>query len=207
MKVLVIDDDPLVCQSLEIILSSDQAIEVVGKGHDGEQAVRLFRTLQPDVLLMDISMGKMSGLAASERILEEFPTAKILFLTTFSDDEYIIQALRLGAKGYLLKQDFESIIPALKAVFAGQSVFGGTIMTKVPELLKEEKRVDLGALGISPREEGIIALVAEGLSNKEIAERLYLGEGTVRNYISVVLEKLQLRDRTQLAIFYLKQEG
>lgn len=204
MRVLVIDDDPLVCQSLEIILSSEETIEVVGTGHDGDQAISLFRTQRPDVLLMDIRMGEMDGLATSERILEEFPTAKILFLTTFSDDEYIVQALRMGAKGYLLKQDYKSIIPALKAVYAGQSVFGDPIMSKMPELLKAEKKDELGTLGISSREEEIISLVAEGLSNKEIAERLYLGEGTVRNYISVILEKLALRDRTQLAIFYLK---
>lgn len=204
MKVLVIDDDPLVCQSLETILSSDGTIAVVGKGCDGDQAIHLFRSLRPDVLLMDIRMQNVSGLAAAESILQEFPTAKILFLTTFSDDEYIIRALRLGAKGYLLKQDFASIVPALKAVFAGQNVFGDIIVTKMPELLKGEKRANLDQYQISPREEEVIALVAEGLSNKEIGERLFLSEGTVRNYVSVVLEKLQLRDRTQLAVFYLK---
>ncbi len=207
MRVLIIDDDPLVCQSLQTILSSHKAIEVVGQGHHGEQAIHLYRSLRPDVLLMDIRMEKMSGLAASERILEEFPAARILFLTTFSDDEYIIQALRLGAKGYLLKQDFESIVPALKAVFAGQSVFGHTVVSKMPELLKTGRQADLSVLGVSPREEEISALVAEGLSNKEIAQKLFLSEGTVRNYVSTVLEKLQLRDRTQLAIFYLKQEN
>ena len=142
---------------------------------------------------------------ASEHILSQFPDARILFLTTFSDDEYIVQALRLGAKGYILKQDFESIIPALSAVYKGQSVFGDAIVTKLPKLLSDSGRADLAGFGISEREEEIIELVAQGLSNREIAEALYLGEGTVRNYLSVILEKLQLRDRTQLAVFYLKR--
>jgi DNA-binding NarL/FixJ family response regulator len=167
--------------------------------------VELFRQIKPDVLLMDIRMDKMTGLEASEHILSQFPDARILFLTTFSDDEYIVQALRLGAKGYILKQDFESIIPALNAVHKGQSVFGDTIVTKLPKLLRDSGRADLAEFGISDREQKIIELVAEGLSNREIAKALYLGEGTVRNYLSVILEKLELRDRTQLAVFYLKR--
>jgi DNA-binding NarL/FixJ family response regulator len=125
--------------------------------------------------------------------------------STFSDDEYIVQALQLGAKGYILKQDFESIIPALKAVYMGQSVFGDAIVTKLPKLLTGGDRVNLAELGINEREQNIIDLVAKGLSNREIAAALYLSEGTVRNYLSVILEKLELRDRTQLAVFYLKR--
>ena len=202
MRVLIIDDDPLVCESLRTILQSDGDIDVLEVGYDGEVAVHLYRNLQPDVLLMDIRMETMTGLEAATDILREFPEAKILFLTTFSHDEYIVQALRLGAKGYILKQDFESIPPALRAVWAGQSVFGNSIVAKMPELMKGEAKPKLTALGISEREESIIALVAQGLSNKEIAEALYLSEGTVRNYISVILDKLELRDRTQLAVFY-----
>jgi DNA-binding NarL/FixJ family response regulator len=205
MRVLIVDDDPLVCQSLKTILQAAGDIEVVGMGHDGHMAVELFRQIKPDVLLMDIRMDKMTGLEASDHILSQFPDARILFLTTFSDDEYIVQALRLGAKGYILKQDFESIIPALNAVHKGQSVFGDTIVTKLPKLLRDSGRADLTEFGISEREQRIIELVAEGLSNREIAETLYLGEGTVRNYLSVILEKLDLRDRTQLAVFYLKR--
>lgn len=203
MNILLVDDDPLVCQSLKTILQSDEAVKVVGVGHDGMMALTLFKNLKPDVLLMDIRMAKMHGLEAAKQILQDTPEAKILFLTTFSDDEYIIQALRLGAKGYILKQDFESILPALKAVSAGQSVFGDSIVAKMPELLKGEEKPKLAGLGISEREESVIALVAQGLNNKEIAETLYLSEGTVRNYISVILDKLELRDRTQLAVFYL----
>ena len=205
MKVLLIDDDPIVCQSLKTILQAEGDIQVVGMGGDGSAALELYGRLRPDVLLMDIRMGKMTGLQACEQILEQFPAARILFLTTFSDDEYIIQALRLGAKGYILKQDFQSIIPALKAVSQGQSVFGDTIVTKLPGLLKGGREGGLAEYGISEREQSIIELVAEGLSNREIAGTLYLSEGTIRNYLSAILEKLELRDRTQLAVFYLKR--
>ncbi|HHY16575.1 MAG TPA: response regulator transcription factor [Firmicutes bacterium] len=205
MRVLIIDDDPLVCQSLKTILQADRGIEVVGTGHDGLEGVKLFTQLKPDVLLMDIRMDRMTGLEACEHLLGRFPDARILFLTTFLDDEYIVQALRLGAKGYILKQDFESIIPALKAVYMGQSVFGDAIITKLPKLLTGGGQANLAKFDINKREHRIIELVAKGLSNREIAETLYLSEGTVRNYLSVILEKLGLRDRTQLAVFYLKR--
>ncbi|HHU75860.1 MAG TPA: response regulator transcription factor [Firmicutes bacterium] len=207
MKVLIVDNDPLVCQSLKTILEAEKKIEVVGVGHDGPQAIELFKKLQPEVLLMDIRMGEMTGLQAGEQILAHSPQARLLFLTTFSDDEYVVQALRLGAKGYILKQDFESIVPALYAVYKGQSVFGSTIVSKLPRLLREEKRVDLAEYGINEREQRLIEGVAKGLNNREIARALYLSEGTVRNYLSVILEKLQLRDRTQLAVFFLKRTG
>ncbi|OPZ50155.1 MAG: Transcriptional regulatory protein LiaR [Firmicutes bacterium ADurb.BinA052] len=205
MRVAIIDDDRLVCQSLKTILQSNEDIEVVGMGHDGHGAVTLFAQFQPDVLLMDIRMDRMTGLEACMHILGKFPDARILFLTTFLDDEYIVQALRLGAKGYILKQDFESIVPALRAVHTGQSVFGDAIVTKLPRLLRGDEKVDLAERGITDKERGIVELVAKGLSNREIAETLYLSEGTVRNYLSVILEKLELRDRTQLAVFYLSR--
>ena len=122
------------------------------------------------------------------------------------DDEYIIQALKLGAKGYLLKQDYNSIIPALKAVFSGQTVYGSEITAKLPVLLNNQKSFPWEDYHIGPRELEVIDLVAQGLSNKEIAGKLYLSEGTVRNYLSAVLDKLELRDRTQLAVFYLKNK-
>ncbi|MGI6132197.1 MAG: response regulator [Bacillota bacterium] len=205
MRVAIIDDDRLVCQSLKTILQSNEDIKVVGMGHDGHEAVTLFAQLQPDVLLMDIRMDRMTGLEACRHILGKSPDARILFLTTFLDDEYIVQALRLGAKGYILKQDFESIVPALRAVHTGQSVFGDAVITKLPRLLRGDEQVDLAERGITDKERGIIELVAKGLSNREIAETLYLSEGTVRNYLSVILEKLELRDRTQLAVFYLSR--
>ena len=147
-------------------------------------------------------MEGMTGIEAGELILKEDPSAKILYLTTFTDDEYIIKALNMGAKGYILKQDFEGIVPALEAVMGGQSVFGEKIITKIPELMKPKEDFDFSAHGISDKEREIMELVALGLSNKEIAAKLFLGDGTVRNYISILLEKLCLRDRTQLAVYY-----
>lgn len=204
MKVLVIDDDKLVCASLKIILQADPSVQIVGVGHNGKMAIELFESLQPHILLMDIRMEIMTGLEAGEQILKKYPDARILYLTTFSDDDYIIKALSMGAKGYLLKQNFESIITSLKAVQMGQSVFGDEIITKIPALLQISQKPNLSHLGLTDKEIELLTLIAQGYSNKEISQHIYLSEGTVRNYISSLLEKLNLRDRTQLAIFYYK---
>lgn len=206
MKVLVIDDDKLICASLKTILESDKEITVVGLGNSVKEAVELFYKTQPDVLLLDIRMGEMSGLDAAEAVLKMQKDAKVLFLTTFADDEYIIKALKIGARGYILKQNFESIVPAVKAVNIGQYVFGEDIVAKLPELLNKSGKNSFESYGISDKEQEIISLVAEGLNNKEIAAKLYLSEGTVRNYLSAILDKLNLRDRTQLAVFYFKNK-
>uniref|UniRef100_UPI003FEE1132 response regulator n=1 Tax=Agathobacter sp. TaxID=2021311 RepID=UPI003FEE1132 len=203
MKVVVVDDDQLVAISLKTILESDSQVSVAATGNDGKDAVALYESEHPDVLLLDIQMKEMSGLEAAEQILEKDPAAKILFLTTFSDDEYIIKALNLGAKGYILKQDFEGLLPALLAVEQGQSVFGGEVVNKLPVLMQTKNSFDYSGYDIGEKEQEIIALVGAGKSNREIAEELFLSEGTVRNYISQILEKLSLRDRTQLAVFYL----
>lgn len=202
MRTIIIDDDSLVVISLKTILEADRQIEVVATGADGTDAMILYEKYQPEVLLMDIQMKKMSGLEAAETILQRYPKAKILFLTTFSDDEYIVKALNIGAKGYILKQDFEGIVPALLAVERGQSVFGGEVVHKIPVLAQSKESFDYAKYDISPKEQEIIEQVALGKSNKEIAGTLFLSEGTVRNYISSVLDKLSLRDRTQLAVFY-----
>ncbi|MDF2485296.1 MAG: DNA-binding response regulator [Herbinix sp.] len=205
MKVLLVDDDKLVCSSLKIILSAEPDITIVGTGNNGKEGVALYHKLKPDVLLMDIRMELMSGLEAGEQILSISPEAKILYLTTFLDDDYIIKALHIGAKGYMLKQNYESILPALKAVYAGQNVYGSEIITKLPHLIgKASEQRSMADYGITEKEHEIINKIADGLSNKEIAELLYLSEGTVRNNISSILEKLNLRDRTQIAIFYYK---
>ena len=204
MRILVVDDDKLVCTSLKIILETEKDIQVLAIGHDGTEAIELYKKFQPDILLMDIRMETMTGLEAAAVIMKQYPEAKILFLTTFSDDEYIIKALKLGAKGYLLKQNYDSIIPALKAVSTGQSVFGCDIVTKLPNLVQDKSKFDYKKYDLTSKEFEIIELIAEGLSNKEIADRLFLSEGTVRNYLSNILLKLELRDRTQLAIFYYK---
>ena len=202
MKVLIVDDDNLVAVSLKTILSSDSEIEVTGIGNDGADAIRLYEEQQPDVLLMDIRMSGMSGLDAGSEILSKYNDARILYLTTFNDDEYIIKAISIGAKGYIIKQDFESIIPAVKSVYKGQSVFGNAITEKLPGIINKKKSFDYESYGITSQEKEIIEEIAKGLSNKEIADKLCLSEGTVRNYLSNILRKLDLRDRTNLAIFY-----
>lgn len=206
MNILIIDDDRLVCTSLKTILEADPAITVIATGNNGKVAIELFEKHKPDVLLMDIRMDMMTGLEAGEYLLKRYAQARILFLTTFSDDEYIIKALRIGAKGYILKQNFECIVPALKAVHMGQSVFGDEIITKLPNLIHEKNKSSFSSYDLSEKEIELLVHIAEGLSNKEISEVLYLSEGTVRNYISILLEKLHLRDRTQLAIFYYKNK-
>ncbi len=206
MNLLLIDDDALVTGALKIILEADPQITVVGCGSSGAEAISLYRRLQPDILLMDIRMKDMDGLEASRRILTDFPSARILLLTTFSDDEYIIRALKMGVRGYLLKQDYANILPALRAVFSGQTVFGNEVISRLPQLLQKSDDFRYSQYGISEKELDIIKAVADGLSNREIADALFLSEGTVRNYISNILEKLDLRDRTQLAIFYYKHE-
>lgn len=204
MKVIIVDDDPFVCISLKTILQAEPGIEVCASGNSGEAAVRLYEDMRPDILLMDIQMGDFSGLDAGAEILKKHPEARILFLTTFSDDEYIVRALRIGAKGYLIKQDIETIAPALHSVMSGQSVFGSEIVTRIPKMMERSGSMDLSSYGILEREMDVIELVAKGLNNKEIAQSLYLSEGTVRNYLSAILDKLSLRDRTQLAVFYYK---
>ena len=207
MKVQIVDDDKLVCSSLKIILDSDNDITVIGTGNNGLEGIRLYEILKPNILLMDIRMDEMTGLEAGEAILEKHKNAKILYLTTFLDDDYIIKALNIGAKGYMLKQDFDSIVPALHAVYKGQNVYGNEIITKLPNLLHHSNpAANYSTYGITDKEYEIICKISDGLSNKEIAELLFLSEGTVRNYISLILEKLSLRDRTQIAIFYYKNK-
>ena len=206
MNIIIVDDDTLVCSALKTILESEPDVHVPAMGHNGNEAISLYKSHHPDLILMDIRMGELTGIDAGESILKEFPDAKILYLTTFADNEYIVKALRIGAKGYLLKQNFESIIPAIKAVSSGQNVFGDEIVSKLPNMSWSSKP-SLSGYNLTDRELDIISNVAEGLSNKEIANLLFLSEGTVRNYISTILEKLNLRDRTQLAIFYYKHQS
>lgn len=203
MNIIVVDDDKIVAMSLKTILEATGHINVIAMGSSGSEAIELYEQHSPDVLLMDIRMDGMTGLDAGEMILKKHPDAKILYLTTFADDEYIVKALNIGAKGYILKQDFQGIAPALETVMNGQSVFGSSIISKLPVLMKSSQdKFDYEKHDINDKEKEIIELVSEGLSNKEIAAELYLSEGTVRNYLSGILEKLDLRDRTQLAVFY-----
>ena len=207
MNIIIIDDDYLVTASLKTILEASQKVNVLATGGNGQDAIRLYREHHPDIVLTDIQMQGMDGLTATRSILADDRDAKILLLTTFSDDEYIVQALKSGAKGYLLKQDYESILPALEAVESGQTVFGTEIVSKIPDLLQNASQFDYSSCDISHKELEIIELVAQGYNNKEIASELFLSEGTVRNYLSGILEKLELRDRPQLAVFYYQHKN
>ena len=202
MRIVIVDDDSIVLMSLKTIIEAG-GIEVLATGKSGAEAVELYEKYQPDILLSDIRMEGMDGITAAGMVLEKYPEARVLFLTTFSDDEYVVNALKCGAKGYILKQDFEGIVPALQAVYSGQSVFGGEIVNKLPSIQTADTRAEKFAeKGITEKEFEIIELVAKGLSNREIAEQLFLSEGTVRNYLSNILDKLELRDRTQLVVKY-----
>lgn len=202
MRILIIDDDFLIITALKTILESTGDIQVVQSATDGIEALPLYQKHKPDVVLMDIRMQQMNGLDAAKEILSFDSAAKVLLLTTFSDDEYIIKALNIGVKGYLLKQDYDNIAPSLHAVYSGQNVFGNEITAKIPDLLSKSHQFDYTKFQIGEREYEVIELVAQGHSNKEIAEQLFLSEGTVRNYLSTILDKLGLRDRTQLAVFF-----
>ena len=198
MNIIIVDDDPLVVESLKTIITAN-GIDILEVGYDGFQAVELYAKYIPDLILMDIRMEKMNGIDAAKEILKIDSHAKILLITTFQDDEYIGAALSLGCKGYILKQNIKGIIPAINAVHSGNLVFDSKIVSNIKKYT--EKNIDID---LSNREFDILLLVAEGLNNREIAAKLFLSEGTVRNYISNILEKLSLRDRTQLAIYYYK---
>lgn len=195
MRIIIIDDDHLVVNSLKTIVES-QGIEVLALGYDGMEAINLFKSHQPDIILMDIRMEKLNGIEASREILKINPLANILLITTFQDDEYISEALALGCKGYILKENIKGIIPAIKAVYSGNMVFDSKIVSNIKKTSPKNLDIDL-----ADREIDILYLLAEGFNNKEIARQLFLSEGTVRNYISTMLDKLNLRDRTQLAFF------
>jgi DNA-binding NarL/FixJ family response regulator len=201
----IVDDDPLVLSALKTLISTSGQFTCVGTLQSGEELIEQFSQLNPEVILMDIRMGNLNGIQTAKNILHEYPKTRILFLTTFSDDEYIIQALKIGASGYLLKQNYDSIVPALIAVNQGQRVFGEAIGDRLPQFLETQPvpvKKSYSEFGLNDREFQILESIAQGLSNKEISQTIYLGEGTVRNYISTMLDKLNLRDRTQLAVFY-----
>lgn len=200
MRVIIVDDDPLVITALETIVES-AGHDVVATGNDGADAIELFSEHYPDILMMDIRMDEMNGITASRKILEQNNDAKILLVTTFKDEEYISEALTLGVKGYLLKDNYKGIVPALDAVASGNMVFDSNI---VQSFNKHELKNNSRFEELTVREFDILELVAEGMSNKEISETLFISEGTVRNYISTMLSKLNLTGRTQLVVMYYK---
>ena len=213
MRVIIVDDDPIVAKSLSLILSIEADIEPIATGTRGDDAITLFEECLPDVLLMDIQMPGCDGLSAAEEILSRHPGARIVFLTTFSDDEYIVRALRLGTRGYLIKQDISTIAPALRSVMAGQVVLEGEVLERATTLGARHKSaggtpqpetlsVEGAFAPLTEREREVVRAVADGLDNREIADTLCLSAGTVRNHISSILAKLGLKNRTQIAVFF-----
>ena len=196
MKLLVVDDDGLIRDSLKLLLETNDGW-TVRTASDGAEALRMVGIEQPDVVLMDIRMPVSDGVQATRLIKEAHPDVKIVMLTTFNDDGYIASAIEAGAEGYLLKSTpADGIVERIRAVEKGAMVFDRGV-----ELSARKNRAPLFP-ELSERENEILALVAAGLSNSEIAAKVYLSQGTVRNTVSVILDKLDLRDRTQLAVHY-----
>lgn len=205
MKVLIADDDALIRDGLKMILELEKDMEVVGTAANGQDCISLCLEKSPDLVLMDIRMPVMDGVQATKLIKEQFANIKILFLTTFKDTEYIISGIKYGAEGYVLKSSSpEVIIDSLRMIERGNVVYGKDIAAMLSDMVQNNRTITPEEVGITQKEFEIMRCICDGLSNKEIADKLYMGEGTVRNYISNILEKLQLRDRTQLAVFYMK---
>ncbi|MCG8478484.1 MAG: response regulator transcription factor [Spirochaetales bacterium] len=216
IRVALVDDDGLIRDGLGAILEMHDDIELVGVAEDGEAGVVLCSRTHPDVVLMDIRMPILDGVAAAARIKQERPDVKVIMLTTFQDDASIRSAVALGAEGYILKSSSaDTIIESVRAVFRGTTVLQNDVARTLGSILADaaapragaDDRERLTALGLSPRELDVLTLIAQGHSNKEIASELRLSDGTVRNYISDMLTKLAVRDRTQLAILYYRSLG
>lgn len=206
MKILIVDDDALIRDSLKIIFETEEGFEVVGSACNGQEALDKCMELNPDVVIMDIRMPIMDGVLGTKLIKRNFNHIKVVVLTTFNDDEYIKEAIKNGAEGYILKnQSADAIIESLKAVYKGNIVLEKNVAGALSGMLEKSSSKDVKLrMELSQRELDILRLIGDGMSNKEIASSLYLTEGTVRNYVTKLLEKLELRDRTQLAIYYIK---
>ncbi|OUM94678.1 MAG: DNA-binding response regulator [Thermobacillus sp. ZCTH02-B1] len=214
IRTLVADDDPFIRESLRLILGTMPDIEVAGVCADGGEAVRFVREHPGgvDVVLMDVRMPVCDGVEGTRLIREAAPDVKVLILTTFDDDAYIVKALQYGAAGYLLKNvPPDTIAEGIRAVHAGHTLMHPDVARKLAGMLRPAAgdapagRKRLADFGLNETERNIVRKIADGLSNREIAQALYLSEGTVKNYITDILGKLGLRDRTQIAIFYLRE--
>lgn len=211
IRVLVIDDQELIRQGIATLLSLESGITVVGKAESGEAAIELSKTLSLDIVLMDIRMPGMNGIEALKIIRREQPDCQVLMLTTFNDDDYIVQALQAGACGYLLKDmPSKDLAQALKLAHSGVHQLSEDVSQRLVERLFEEKfsqsvsadpEVDIP---VTPRERHVLKLLAIGASNKEIAEKLSISEATVKKHVTSILQSLGLRDRTQAAIYAVK---
>lgn len=212
IKILIADDQELIRESLKIILSTNNEFEVIDTVGSGKEVVESIRRHIPDIILMDVRMPDMDGVQCTKFVKEVYPEIKVIVLTTFDDDEYIFSALKYGASGYLLKGvSLDELTSAIKTVLQGGAIFNPNVASKVTKIFSEmaknnivaERIHDEDLPNLNDTEWKIIQQVSQGLSNKEIAEILKFTEGTIRNYLSVILDKLQLRDRTQLAIWYI----
>jgi len=213
VRVLICDDQWIVSQGLEAILGAEPGIEVVGLAADGAQAIEKVAQVHPDVVLMDLRMPGMNGIEATRLIRQRHPEVKVLVLTTFGSDEWLFEAIRSGAAGYLLKgTPREALIEAVKGTAAGRTHVDPEVAGKLFEQVAQsessvgERPTAMGSVldSLSARELDVLRLLARGLTNTDIAGRLYLSEGTVRNYVSAILSKLQVSDRTQAAVLALR---
>lgn len=210
IKVLIADDIMILRQGLRAVLEQDEEISVVALAENGKEAFEKCKVFRPDVVMMDMRMPEYDGAFGIQAIKEECPQVKVLVLTTFDDEETIEKALSSGADGYILKEmEDAKVIASVKSVYSGMSVFGDGVYRVMKKKMESAgQATKLGASGeesgLTARELDVIRLVAQGYDNKEIAAELYLAEGTVRNQISKILEKLELKDRTQLAVYAVK---
>ena len=201
IKVLIADDQELIRESLKIVLSSYKDIEVVDAVDDGFAVLESMKKVQPDLVLMDIRMPKMDGVLCTKAVKENYPNVKVIILTTFDDDDFIFKALQYGASGYILKGiSMEDLYQAIVTVNKGNAMINPDVATKVVKLFSQMAQSN-SAIQVQGNSVEIIQQIGFGLSNKEIAAKLFLSEGTIRNYLSTILSKLNLRDRTQLAIW------
>ena len=204
IRLIIADDEMLIRTGLKIMLEASGNVEVLALAENGRAAFEACTIHRPDVVLMDIRMPESNGIEGTKLIKEAFPEVKVLIVTTFQDTEYIVEAVQNGASGYLLKDSSpEAILDGIKVALSGKvvmdTVISEALLTKTS--VEKEESFDAEKWGLTTREVELIAQVAKGLSNKEIAQTLFLSEGTVKNNISTILSKLELRDRTQLVIF------
>ncbi len=205
IRLLIVDDQTLVRQGFKVLLEAQADLQVVGEAENGQQAIAQVEALHPDVVLMDVRMPEMDGVAATRIISEQFAeTPKILVLSTFDDDDYIVRAMRFGACGYLLKDShIDEVAQAIRSVHRGNTHFGPGLFAKMiaPSPAAEPAQIPLEMTELTPREREVLCLVITGATNREIAQSLYISERTVKNHITSILSRLNVRDRAQAALF------
>ena len=205
IQLLLVDDQELVCQGLQAMLNLESDIEVVGVANNGQVAIQRVEALQPDVILMDIRMPIMDGREATRIICQRFPDTKVLVVSTFDEDDYITHAIKAGAKGYLLKDmPVEELAQAIRLVDRGYTQMGPGLMEKMLDGMvnkesEAEEQPDFAEL--TPREVEVLNLIGTGCTNREIAQQLYIAEGTVKSHVTHILNRLNLRNRSQIAIY------